>query len=64
LDPAFEQMKLPAAEKPAAARLERQLDLQLERAATHAFRDAFLIGAALALAALLSLIPVRRRGMR
>ena len=64
LDPAFERVQVPAAEKPAAAQLKRQLDLQLERAATHAFRNAFLIGAALALSALLSLIPMRRRSMR
>jgi MFS family permease len=64
LHPAFAQLTLPAAEKPAAARLERDLDAQLERAATHAFRDAFLIGAALALAALLTLVPVPRRGER
>jgi len=64
LDPAFEQIHVPAAQKPAAARLERQLDAQLERAATHAFRNAFLIGAALALSALVSLIPTRRRGVR
>jgi MFS family permease len=64
LDPAFEQVHVPAAQKPAAAQLERQLDLQLERAATHAFRNAFLIGAALALTALLSLLPTRRRGVR
>ena len=64
LDPAFEQIHVPAAQKPAAAQLERQLDAQLERAATHAFRNAFLIGAALALSALLSLIPTRRRDVR
>ena len=33
---------------PAAAELERDLDAQLERAATRAFRDSFLIGAGLA----------------
>lgn len=64
LSPAFKQLSVPAAEQPAAAQLERNLDLQLERAATHAFRNAFLVGAVLALAALLSLIPVRRRGVR
>ncbi|MBS2537698.1 MFS transporter [Catenulispora sp. NF23] len=64
LDPAFEQLSVPAAEKPAVAQLERSLNLQLQRAATHAFRNAFLIGAALALVALLSLIPLRRRGTR
>jgi MFS family permease len=64
LSPAFEQLTVPAAEKPAAAQLERDLTLQIQRAATHAFRNAFLIGAALALAALPSLIPLRRRGLR
>ncbi|MEY9930817.1 MFS family permease [Catenulispora sp. GP43] len=62
LDPAFAGLSVPAAEKPAAAQLEHNLDVQLERAATHAFRNAFLIGAALALVALLSLIPSRRGG--
>lgn len=64
LNPAFEQLHVPAAEQPAAAQLERDLNLQLERAATHAFRNAFLIGAALALSALLALIPLRRRSVR
>ncbi|WP_194923309.1 MFS transporter [Catenulispora pinisilvae] len=64
LDPAFQQLSVPAAEKPAVAQLERDLNLQLQRAATHAFRNAFLIGAALALVALLSLIPLRRGGVR
>ena len=43
----------PRRERPAADQLERALDDQLERAATRAFRDSFLIGAALALLALL-----------
>lgn len=64
LNPAFEQLHVPAAEKPAAAQLESNVNLQLQRAATHAFRNAFLIGAALAFTALLSLIPLRRRGAR
>ena len=46
---------------PPPAKLERDLDAQLERAATRAFRNSFLIGAGLALAALLALIP-RRAG--
>ena len=41
--------------------LERNLDEQLERAATRTFRDSFLIGAALAVAALLTVIAPRRR---
>jgi hypothetical protein len=61
LHPVFAALKLPVAERAAAAKLERDLDSQLERAATRAFRNSFLIGAALALAALLALIPVRRR---
>ncbi|MEZ0109734.1 MFS family permease [Catenulispora sp. EB89] len=62
LDPAFQNLNLPPVEKPAAAQLERDLNAQLERAATHAFRNAFLIGAGLALAAMLSLIQLRRGG--
>jgi hypothetical protein len=48
-------------ERAAAAELERELDGQLERAATRAFRDSFLIGAGLALLALLTVIAPRRR---
>ncbi|MDX6375260.1 MAG: hypothetical protein QOD98_4248 [Nocardioidaceae bacterium] len=48
-------------ERPAAAQLERDLDAQLQRAATRAFRDSFLIGAGLALLALLTVIVPRRR---
>jgi hypothetical protein len=61
LRPAFARLQLPAAEQPAAAQLESRLDDQLERAATHAFRTSFLIGAALALAALVSLVRLPRR---
>ncbi|MCW2839365.1 MAG: transporter [Aeromicrobium sp.] len=61
LSRAFATLDLDADRRPAAARLERDLDAQLERAATRAFRDSFLIGAALALLALLTLVPVRRR---
>lgn len=47
---------------PAAAALERDLDDQLERAATHAFRDSFIVGAGLALLALVAMaVPGRRR---
>ncbi|MCW2603273.1 MAG: major facilitator superfamily 1 [Pseudonocardiales bacterium] len=59
LHPAFVALSLEPSERSAAARLERDLDSQLERAATQAFRDSFLIGAGLALAALVPLIPVR-----
>jgi hypothetical protein len=61
LHPAFAALELPTAEQPAARQLEQELDSQLERAASRAFRDSFLIGAALALAALVALIPFRRR---
>jgi MFS family permease len=58
---AFASLDLDPAERPAVARLERDLDAQLERAATKAFRDSFLIGAGLALLALLTvLLPGRR----
>ena len=50
--------------RPAAARLERDLDDQLERAATRAFRDSFLTGAGLALLALLTVVAPRRRRAR
>ena len=46
----------------AAAELERDLDDQLQRAVTHAFRDSFLAGAGLAALALLAAaVPTRRR---
>jgi MFS family permease len=50
--------------RPAAERLERDLDDQLERAATRAFRDSFLAGAGLALLALLVLLFPRVRSAR
>jgi MFS family permease len=59
---AFEALDLrDAEERLAAAELERALDSQLERAATHAFRDSFLIGAGLALLALVPVLAPRRR---
>jgi len=61
LHPAFTALKVAPAERPAAQQLERDLNGQLERAASRAFRDSFLIGAGLALAALLALVPLRRR---
>ncbi|NUR61495.1 MAG: MFS transporter [Catenulispora sp.] len=64
LDPAFAKLSVPAVEKATAAQLERDLNVQLQRAATHAFGNAFLIGAGLALTALLFLIPLRRGGVR
>ena len=58
---AFASLDLAPEERPAAARLERDLDAQLQRAATRAFRDSFLIGAGLALLALLTVIAPRKR---
>ena len=63
LQHAFATLDLESSEQPAADRLERDLDSQLERAATRAFRDSFLIGAGLALLALLTVVaPHRREG--
>jgi predicted MFS family arabinose efflux permease len=59
LAPAFAAVDLPAADRPRAHALERALDDQLERAATRAFRDAFLVAAALALLAVLPALLVR-----
>lgn len=62
LGPAFAALDLAPEERPAAARLERDLDVQLEAAATRAFRDSFLVGAGLAVLALLAVaVPSRRR---
>lgn len=61
LSSAFARLEVDADDRPAAARLERDLDDQLERAANRAFRTSFLIGAGLALLALATLIPVRGR---
>ena len=61
LHPAFDSIELEPGDQPAADDLERDLDSQLERAATSAFRDSFLIGAGLALLALLTVIAPRRR---
>lgn len=58
---AFATADLEPEERPAAAQLESDLDAQLERAATRSFRDSFLIGAGLALLALLTVIAPRRR---
>jgi hypothetical protein len=58
---AFATADLEPEERPAAAELESDLDAQLERAATRAFRDSFLIGAGLALLALLTVIAPRSR---
>lgn len=61
LHPAFAHLRVPVPERPAARHLEQALNDQLERAASRAFRNSFLIGAGLALVALLALIPFRRR---
>ncbi len=61
LHPAFVKVQVDPQSRPAAAQLERNLNEQLERAATQAFRNSFLIAAGLALLALLPLIPLRRR---
>jgi MFS family permease len=60
LHPAFAALRLAPERQPAGQRLEGDLDLQLERAATSAFKRSFLIGAALALLALASLVPLFR----
>ena len=52
LRPAFKAVRVPAAQAPAATALERGLEDQLKRAATSAFRTAFLVAAGLALLAL------------
>lgn len=65
LSRAFAALELDPEDRPVAVRLERDLDEQLERAATRAFRDSFLIGAGLALLALLTVVvPGGRRGRR
>jgi hypothetical protein len=61
LHSAFATLDLEPSERPAATQLEQDLDEQLERAATHAFRDSFLIGAGIALLALLTVLAPRRR---
>ena len=58
---AFATLDVEPEARPATAQLERGLDGQLERAATRAFRDSFLLGAGLALLALLVAVLPRRR---
>jgi hypothetical protein len=60
LHPAFATLPPGTAQLPATTQLEQDLDGQLERAASLAFRTSFLIGAGLALAALASLLWQRR----
>lgn len=56
LHTAFDNADITPELRPVADQLERDLDVQLERAATHAFRDSFLIGAGLAGLALLTVL--------
>ncbi len=59
---AFATLDLAPGDRATATALERDLDVQLESASTRAFRDSFLIGAGLALVALLTVLaPGRRR---
>jgi MFS family permease len=60
---AFATLDVQPEERGAVAQLERDLDEQLERAATRAFRDSFLIGAGLALMALLTVVAPRKRSV-
>lgn len=64
LAPAFARADLPAAQTVRAGALERGLDDQLERAATGAFRDAFLLAGALALLSVVPALFLRTRGER
>ena len=61
LRPAFTTLRVPATQAPAAAHLERGLEDQLKRAATRAFRNAFLVAAVLALLALGPALALRDR---
>jgi hypothetical protein len=61
---AFANADLDPQDRPAASALERDLDVQLERAATRAFRDSFLIGGGLALLALIAVVAPGRRRVR
>jgi MFS family permease len=59
--PAFTGLQLPAAQRATAAALEVSLEDQLLRAATRAFRTAFLVAAGLALLALAPALALRDR---
>ena len=61
LSPAFAGLDLAPEYRTAGTDLERDLGAQLERAATRAFRDSFLVGAGFALLALLVVAAPRRR---
>lgn len=59
LAPAFARVSPPPEALPEYAELQRQLTGELDKAATHAFSDVFLIAAALALLALVPIIASR-----
>jgi hypothetical protein len=61
IGPAFEPLPSDPAERASAVQLEADLQDQLNRAATHAFSNSFLIAAAFGLAALLPILLARRR---
>ena len=61
LRPAFTALRVPAAQAPEVATLERELEDQLRRAATRAFRTSFLVAAGLALLALVPALALRDR---
>ncbi len=61
IGPAFEPPPGGPQDQAAVGRLQDRLQDQLDRAATHAFSNSFLIAAAFALAALLPIVIVRRR---
>jgi predicted MFS family arabinose efflux permease len=61
LQPAFMAVRVPVTQKPALENLEHGLEDQLTRAATRAFRTAFLVAAALGLLALLPALALRDR---
>lgn len=63
LSTAFARLDVEPSEQAATDRLEQDLNDQLERAATRAFRDSFLIGTGLALLAMLTTIRPRVRRM-
>jgi hypothetical protein len=63
LRPAFQAVRLPASQAPAAEALERSLEDQLRRAATRAFRTSFLVAAGLALLALGPALALRDRSL-
>jgi hypothetical protein len=59
--PAFAEVQASAEERPTLDRLEAQVGVELDRAATTAFERSFLIAAALSLCALLPALLARRR---